>query len=74
MHVKAAYPNYTLYNKLFFEDFKRLVTPRSMIQTRKTTIVTDILDNVRYLRQKKKILENGSASVLGKEGKEKNLL
>jgi len=75
-HVKAAYPNYTLCNKLFFEDFRRLVTSGSMIQTRKTTIVTDILDNVCYLRQKKtcNILENGSVSVLGKEGKVKNLL
>jgi len=54
MHVKAANPNYTLCNKLFFEDFRRLVTSGSMIQTRKTTIVTDILDNVCYLRQKKK--------------------
>jgi len=76
MHVNAAYPNYNLCNKLFFEDFRRLVTPGSMIQIRKTTTVTDILDNVHYLRQKKKthILENGSASVLGKLGKGKNLL
>jgi len=52
MHIKAAYPNYNLCNKLSFQDFRRLVTPGSMIQTRKTTIVTDILDNVHYLWQK----------------------
>jgi hypothetical protein len=29
MHVKAAYPNYNLCKKLFFEDFRKFVTPGS---------------------------------------------